>query len=576
MTRHLPIVCLLAIYALSISCYQVKAQSIKGLPDSVNRKLSLIKNTRERIDTLVQIGNRYCTNLGSTHHYNYAVFCYNEALRLANDYKFIDAANKPDTNDKNVVLGSIYECLGTIYNGMENRGKALEYYKLSQEYYERTILSPDTCESCYNQTRANRFLTSSYLIADVYTTLRDSANAMKYAQKMIMNNVPAGWEYYDIFNTLYCHIMRNIKNLDSFKAYFKKLPDTNFVIKERFGPVSDIYVGLKSYYYEIQGDYDKAIQIKIDWLPESYDSAYILDDLVYLLKKKERYKEAIYYQEILHTMQLRNMDVAAASNVQNELLTTDNKLKAEQNKVLALQKKRADDRNKYLSIIGFALLAGLGVSGYSIYRNISQNKVLKKQYDKINFLLRENHHRVKNNLQIISSIVDINKVKVPEDARFIMSDIQTKVQNIASIHQLLQNDKAEEYINVREYLDKIIPYTIHTLMPGKEQVSYIVDIPAGVHEEFGRLLSLSLVLNEMVINSIKHVLKVKPMVNIAITSVIEAGNRLVIKYQDDGPGLNGHMQKGTGLRIVDRLVSSMDASLRYETHATGFVAYVQL
>jgi two-component sensor histidine kinase len=163
-------------------------------------------------------------------------------------------------------------------------------------------------------------------------------------------------------------------------------------------------------------------------------------------------------------------------------------------------------------------------------------------------LLREVHHRVKNNLQIISSLLSLDKS---------IERIQDRIYTMALVHDQLYHMRRLSEVDLVDYL--------HSLCTNLAQLFQIGDrltIESASNEIFisyDRAIPLGLVINELVVNAAKYALSFKPEARIAVRILSESP--LIIRVEDNGPGLEGYVE-GTGLKLVRLLLEQLKGQLK--------------
>jgi PAS domain S-box-containing protein len=196
------------------------------------------------------------------------------------------------------------------------------------------------------------------------------------------------------------------------------------------------------------------------------------------------------------------------------------------------------------------------IKWYGTCTDIDEVKQAQKQIEDLNLRLRramtETHHRVKNNLQIISAMVDM---QLMNDQETISAEefrrLGSHVRTLAAVHDILTKESKEtgsqQAISLREVLDKLLP--IH------QQTAPQCSITARIEEVAlsGRKgTSLALVINELISNAIKHG---KGTVEIVVA---HPGNHIAVTVCDDGEGFpegfDPLLAANTGLELIDSLV----------------------
>ncbi len=177
-------------------------------------------------------------------------------------------------------------------------------------------------------------------------------------------------------------------------------------------------------------------------------------------------------------------------------------------------------------------------------------------------LLKEIHHRVKNNMQIISSLIQLKAgaARLAEDKGFI-EDIQQRIQAMAQLHELLYHSKDFGSIDAAEYLDAI-SQELSLGYAWPELSCSSVSLPMGIDEA----LPLGLATGELLINALKHAYPARTRGPVRAGLRREGGN-IVLRVEDEGTGLPSGVDPSTassmGFTIVRGLASQLRAELSF-------------
>jgi two-component system, sensor histidine kinase PdtaS len=180
-------------------------------------------------------------------------------------------------------------------------------------------------------------------------------------------------------------------------------------------------------------------------------------------------------------------------------------------------------------------------------------------------LLKEIHHRVKNNLQIISSLLNLQSQNVKnKKAIEAFSESQRRLYSIALVHQkLYQNDNLAK-INVKEYLEDLVE-TIHQSFNSKaKSVNYHLNI-ADVNLDVDTAVPLGLILNELVTNAYKYAFNKVNEGTLFIDLNKEEEHLYTLTVKDNGPGLPENLNldesESLGLKLVNILVKQLEGTI---------------
>ncbi len=171
-------------------------------------------------------------------------------------------------------------------------------------------------------------------------------------------------------------------------------------------------------------------------------------------------------------------------------------------------------------------------------------------------MIQEIHHRVKNNLQVIASLLRMQARRVGEsEGKLLLGESINRILSVAVVHEFLSQDETSS-INIREVAQRIVSQTAQSIMDPDKHISLKVTGP-GVHLPAQQATICALAINELVQNALVHAFEHKNEGCIAVT-LGDDGERISVSVRDDGEGLpEGFdlMRDGSlGLRIVRALV----------------------
>lgn len=194
-----------------------------------------------------------------------------------------------------------------------------------------------------------------------------------------------------------------------------------------------------------------------------------------------------------------------------------------------------------------------------------QSQIITNSLREKELLLREIHHRVKNNLQIVSSLLFLQSKKLTDKGAIeVMKEGQSRVQVMSLIHQkLYQQSKHLDEINFQTYFSDLARQIIHSAKTPGTQVQ--VDVETNnTRMSVDKAIPLGLIINELITNSLKHAFTDRDKGFIKI--VIRQENDLIhLHYADNGagaPDVDG-MEKSDslGMKLIRLLTSQLDGNL---------------
>ena len=212
-------------------------------------------------------------------------------------------------------------------------------------------------------------------------------------------------------------------------------------------------------------------------------------------------------------------------------------------------------------------------------RKTAENEV-KRSLNEKELLLREIHHRVKNNMQIISSLLNLQRsYSQDEEAANILQESQGRVKSMALIHEKLYQTSDLARINVAEYIRSLTMNLFHsyTVNPG---IKLSMDV-SDLYFNIDTAVPLGLIINELVSNSLKYAFKDRDEgeIRISILETSEPGRYLLL-IRDDGTGFPDELDFGEshslGLQLVNTLVNQLDGEIEMVTNGgTTFNIIIQ-
>lgn len=201
---------------------------------------------------------------------------------------------------------------------------------------------------------------------------------------------------------------------------------------------------------------------------------------------------------------------------------------------------------KRMTIAGIVLLLIIVALLYNQYHTkLRSNRKISEQNDKLHqlleekeWLLKEVHHRVKNNLQVVLSLLQSQSIYLKDEALAAVNDSQHRVQAMSLIHQKLYQSDNISTINMNTYIPELVEYLKDSFVT-PTRIVFILDV-APVALEVSQAVPLGLIINEAVTNIFKHAFtgRERGQVNISLRQLDEA--ELVLTIADNGIGLPAH------------------------------------
>jgi two-component sensor histidine kinase/PAS domain-containing protein len=188
-------------------------------------------------------------------------------------------------------------------------------------------------------------------------------------------------------------------------------------------------------------------------------------------------------------------------------------------------------------------------------------------------LLKEIHHRVKNNLQIISSLLRLQARSIDDDKTKELLEISLgRIHSMATVHELLYRSSEYSQINFKEYLDALIHSMIQTLVADSQQIHVSLDIVELI-TAIDTAIPLGLLINEILTNSFKHAFQGKKNGEVYVRILPITSETLEISVGDDGIGmpeaLASSSPESLGFSLIQSLTEQLEGEITFQTGNKG-------
>lgn len=197
------------------------------------------------------------------------------------------------------------------------------------------------------------------------------------------------------------------------------------------------------------------------------------------------------------------------------------------------------------------------------YRRALQARLDEELKEKT-ILLNEIHHRVKNNLSVVSGLVSLQASKAKDSFhQSLFEECKSKINSIAGIHEIIYRSKSFSKIDLKLYFERLLNELEEFYDSEESNIIIERDITEGVLE-LEQAMPLALIINEVITNSFKHAFAGRNKGKIKV-SLKMINNELILEIMDDGIGINPNLDnlKSLGLEIIESLTSQLDGTQRY-------------
>ena len=225
-----------------------------------------------------------------------------------------------------------------------------------------------------------------------------------------------------------------------------------------------------------------------------------------------------------------------------------------------LQAVELERRQIWIRSMGLAigLFFIIVVLVYYNLRTVRKNKI------HIELLLKELHHRVKNNLQILSSLLSLQSQQLTDDnAIKAVKSSESRINAMALIHRKLYTVDQNRTVDIKEYITELIQYLVYSY--GYHEKNFKLDLEIKeINIDVDKAIPLGLILNELISNAFKHAYQNQPNPRLMVNLAYPDSHELNICIQDNGagmPAVDEKQRKTFGMKIVTTLIKELKGSL---------------
>lgn len=304
-------------------------------------------------------------------------------------------------------------------------------------------------------------------------------------------------------------------------------------------------------------------------LARNYKSRGLYNLAYEFLEKGERISDTLFTVE--NSRQINEMAALYGTQEKERRIKKLNKDNIEN---LTLTSRIKRERNYF--ILSSILLLGMAAITYMALRSHKkkeqqldmQNAIIENSLVEKEFLMKEIHHRVKNNLQIVSSLLKLQSRYIKdEQAQEAVKEGRNRVQAMALIHQNLYQEENLTGIDVADYIGKLCENLFQSYNIHPQKIKLIKEIPP-LNLDIDTVVPLGLILNELITNSLKYAFPQDKYGTVKI-ELKEDNTNLIVRIYDNGVGLpDGYEQKNSetfGFKMISAFLQKLKGTMRIYT-----------
>ena len=243
---------------------------------------------------------------------------------------------------------------------------------------------------------------------------------------------------------------------------------------------------------------------------------------------------------------------------------------------------REKTKNAFFILTGLLIFLLLSVFLFLQYKKLRRrnqllaenNRIINEQSQQLQLLMKELHHRVKNNLQIVSSLLSLQSNHLTDkEAQQAVKIGQSRIAAMSLIHRSLYQQENPNMVNVKEYITVLVESIAQSFGADKNNLALHLNIEIK-KLDVEMALPLGLIINEWVTNAFKHAYKNVQYPMLALS--LKAGNKIQLEIQDNGPGLSNEVlekpRNSFGIKLIKVLSKQLngECKIMYE-NGTKFI-----
>lgn len=475
-------------------------------------------------------------------------------------------------------LGFVYLALGHYDDAIKLSEKSIEYGKNnivdSGSWYKSFIASAATLSIKGKNKEALKYINSvvktyppgnpfdqmliAFAYANCFWELKDYANAEKYFLEM------------DLYAS----------KLDS--------PETFRDVANCYSAIAAFYAGRKN--LEKATYYSNKVLALSNKYDKNYNSQTLMTSLYRIDSLKGDYRSALANYKIFKKLSDSLYNISKNKQIEELKIQYETQNKEEKINLLNSQSKLQESelqKSKLLNTVSIWSLILLGITIALLYnryrlkqrnhakleikeKEINQKNInLKHLLDEKEWLLKEIHHRVKNNLQTVISLLNSQSAYLENDmALSAIKNSQHRIHSMSLIHQKLYNSENISTINMPNYIKELVEYLRDSFSLG-QRIRFEVKIDP-LELDVAHAVPLGLILNEAITNSIKYAFPDDRTGMIYITLETIAENEYLLTISDNGIGfdlnLNNTKANSFGMSLIKGLTDDLDGKLTMENN----------
>ena len=473
--------------------------------------------------------------------------------------------------------GATYLLLAMVYKDMSGNERTDTYNNTAISYSSQAyalytsiadtagIVNSLSLRGTLNRDRAiqqkeNKFYDTAFqAFTQAIILIEKSGKGIEYTGKLYNNISQVYTEYKKDYQTALSYLFKAV--------VFNEKKNNTVSLSHNYGNISETYLSLNDYGQALI--YARKMEQAAKYAGRPGRVVNALLQLYRVYYKSGRPDSALRYYMKASNLNDSLTDIAKTQQV-TELQTRYETEKKE----LQIQHLNTENRIKNTRIVwlvaGLAIVAILAMGLIALYRRVQHQKILlAAQATRLEVMMKELHHRVKNNLQIVSSLLNMQTYKLhDEESINALKASGQRVQAMSLIHQRLYKKDELTAVNLREYITDLSESLLESY--GYSHSNF--DLQVTVEQELmdvDTAMPIGLIVNELITNAMKYAYRhvAHPALQVALTN---NGSSICLTVKDNGEDFNEiswQQSKGSfGKQLITSLCRQLRAKQSVSVH----------
>jgi two-component sensor histidine kinase len=441
--------------------------------------------------------------------YDKAIVYYNEAME---DFVRFNQLNHLEVALLN--LGSIHNTIGEFEKGADYNRQLIQ---LAQKRSSQRNLAKSFVNLANSYQGLHHLDSSLYYVSKALDFFKANKDTLNIAHSLL------SIAQYHLESGHYKEALSNSKHLEQINARLKNKTiaiENQLIMAQSYRALSD--------YKNAYGQLENAYYQKDSFLTQSLNKT--ISDLTFKYETEQKEREI-------------------------------SELKIANQAAIIAEQESANQRNIFIFLAGIFIVGALLL--YQLLRIQSKsNVIISKSLSEKEILLKEIHHRVKNNLQVISSLLSLQSRYIEDKgAKEMVNEGQNRVKSMALIHQKLYQRDNLTGVEALDYIQNLSGtlQSAYGIDPDKLEVVYEVD---NLNLDVDTMIPIGLILNELISNAFKHAF---PSGEGKLTILFQQkGEQLLLVVKDDGIGTSKDITDSFGMRMIHSLSRKLEAEVNFD------------